>query len=153
MGVVARLGNSPRHPWRGRSRYKPTKMLRTEKGLQRVDAAMSRPRRRSKSRDVAAKCTRSSAGQSNGFLIQQRLVACICSGLRTVADARCLSRFGFARVAQTCAVLHSKNSEIAESGCPTTSSLRDNSAVVQTAGRFLTEAARRPMGEPQDKLR
>jgi hypothetical protein len=41
-------------------------------------------------------CARSSAGESNGFLIQERVFARVFTGLRSVADARYFSLFGFA---------------------------------------------------------
>src|SRR5262249_49769657 len=59
-------------------------------------------------RTLPSRCARSSAGESNGFLIQDRDFALVFTGLRTVADARCSPHWHSRRVAQTCEVLQPK---------------------------------------------
>ena len=64
---------------------------------------------------LSSKCARSSAGESNGFLIQEKVFALVFTGLRTVADAR---YFGHLAFAPRCAELRgfaAKNSPTVES--------------------------------------
>ena len=51
---------------------------------------------------------RSSAGESDGFLIQERVFGSFYTRLRTVADARRLGHFDSRRLAQNCSVLRRK---------------------------------------------
>ena len=46
--------------------------------------------------DLPIKCARSSAGESNGFVIQERLFALVFTSLRSVADARYFNYVAFA---------------------------------------------------------